>query len=245
MGWDTEPSARSSREDRETGARRILLRMSMARSVERFLEQAIDRVSGKVFPGSLQPGTLATRLVREAELAGRSTPLGPVVPNAFEVGLHPEDLPGDDLPLPVLERALAAALEDAGANRGWRFPGPVVVRLNHHDTASSGTAEVRTSSEPGPREAWGSLVGKGETHPIMNNRVVVGRSPEADVTIRDDTVSRKHALLWREDGSVRVRDLGSSNGTTHNGMPVEHDLVVTSGSVLAFGEALLRLEFDA
>ena len=41
--------------------------------IERFLEQAVDRVSGKVFPGSMQPGTLATRLVREAELAVRST----------------------------------------------------------------------------------------------------------------------------------------------------------------------------
>lgn len=216
--------------------------MNVPRSVERFLEQAFDRVSGKVFPGSLQPGTLATRLVREAELAGRSTPLGPVIPNAFEVGLHPEDLPGDDLPLPVLERALAAALEDAGAARGWRLPGPVTVRLNHHDTASPGTAEVTTSMVPGARTPWGALVGSHGRSPITNNRVVLGRSPEADITLPDDTVSRKHALLWREDGTVRVRDLGSSNGTTRNGTPVADDAAVASGDVLTFGETTVRLE---
>ena len=216
--------------------------MNVARSVERFLEQAFDRVSGKVFPGSLQPGTLATRLVREAELAGRSTPLGPVIPNAFEVGLHPEDLPGDDLPLPVLERALAAALEDAGAARGWRLPGPVVVHLNHHDTASPGTAEVTTMMEPGARSPWGALVGSHGRFPITNNRVAIGRSPEADVTISDDTVSRKHALLWREDGTVRIRDLGSSNGTTRNGMPVVDDTSLAAGDVLSFGETTVRLE---
>ncbi|NND84364.1 MAG: DUF3662 domain-containing protein [Acidimicrobiia bacterium] len=216
--------------------------MNVARSVERFLEQTIDRVSGKVFPGSLQLGTLATRLVREAELAGRSTPLGPVIPNVFEVGLHPDDLPGDDLPLPVLERALAAALEDAGAARGWRFPGPVSVRLNHHDTATPGTADVGTSIESGDRQPWGSLSGASGRHPIANNRVVIGRSPDADITLPDDTVSRKHALLWREDGVVRVRDLGSSNGTTRNGMPVVGDVTVGVGDVLSFGETTTRLD---
>lgn len=225
--------------------RRILTPMSVARNVERFLEQAIDRVSGKVFPGSLQPGTLATRLVREAELAGRSTPLGPVVPNVFEVGLHPEDIPGDDLPLTVLEGALAAALEDAGATRGWRLAGPVSVRLNHHDSATPGVADVRTSSERGERPAWGTLTGAHGRHPITNNRVVIGRSPEADVTLPDDTVSRKHALLWREDGTVLVRDLGSSNGTTRNGMPVGTDEPVRAGDVLAFGECIARLEVNA
>lgn len=219
--------------------------MNVARSVERFLEQAIDRVSGRVFPGSLQPGTLATRLVREAELAGRSTPLGPVIPNHFEVGLHPDDLPGDDLPLPVLERALGAALEDAGAARGWRFPGPVSVRLNHHDTATPGTADILATLQQGEREAWGTLRSAAGRHHITNNRVVIGRSPEADITLPDDTVSRKHALLWREDGVVRVRDLDSSNGTTRNGMPVVGDDVVMPGDVLSFGETTTRLEVGA
>jgi PAS domain S-box-containing protein len=50
---------------------------------------------------------------------------------------------------------------------------------------------------------------------------VVGRGSEADIRIDDHGVSRKHARILRTpDGKCRVTDLGSTNGTYLNGVPV-------------------------
>ncbi len=215
--------------------------MNVARTVERFLEHAVDRL-GRVFPSSLEPVALATRLIREGELAIRRTNLGPVAPNHYEVGLHPDDLPGDALPIPVLERAMEASLEEVAADRGWRLSGPMEVRLNHHDTAAAGSPEVATSHIPGPRAPWGTLSIAGRSFPLANNRLVVGRSAEADITLGHDTISRRHALIWRTDGILWVRDLGSSNGTTVDGSPASTATRLRQGSLLALGGVSARLD---
>lgn len=63
---------------------------------------------------------------------------------------------------------------------------------------------------------------RGNTYqvPIMDSdgrpvRVKLGRevgSP-SDVVIPDDTISREHCKMYREDGKIVVHDLGSANGT--------------------------------
>ena len=53
----------------------------------------------------------------------------------------------------------------------------------------------------------------------------VGRSIAADIRLDDPTVSRRHALMCRQGGSVRVLDDRSLNGLFLNGVRVEwHDL---------------------
>jgi hypothetical protein len=43
--------------------------------------------------------------------------------------------------------------------------------------------------------------------------VTIGREPNNDIELSDQRVSRHHAVLWAEDGTWRVRDLDSANGT--------------------------------
>jgi DNA-binding NtrC family response regulator len=57
--------------------------------------------------------------------------------------------------------------------------------------------------------------------PLRTERsVVLGREPPSDVVLDDDSLSRKHAEFWVQDGEVRVRDLGSRNGTRVGTSPV-------------------------
>lgn len=49
---------------------------------------------------------------------------------------------------------------------------------------------------------------------------VIGRGIAAHFVLSDEQVSKKHAILERDDGGFRVRDLGSTNGTFVNGQPV-------------------------
>jgi diguanylate cyclase (GGDEF)-like protein len=46
--------------------------------------------------------------------------------------------------------------------------------------------------------------------------MVIGRDAAADITVSDQSVSRKHARLTKEAGKVKLTDLKSSNGTFIN-----------------------------
>ncbi len=57
--------------------------------------------------------------------------------------------------------------------------------------------------------------------PLERKWTKIGRSLAADVRFDDPTVSRRHALIVRQDGSVRVLDDRSLNGLFLNGERIE------------------------
>ncbi len=63
--------------------------------------------------------------------------------------------------------------------------------------------------------------GSNEIIQLSGNEVTIGRSPEADIVIRDEKVSRIHAsvILWA--GDFVIKDLGSRNGTLVNGKMID------------------------
>ncbi|RKG71869.1 PAS domain S-box protein [Corallococcus terminator] len=61
----------------------------------------------------------------------------------------------------------------------------------------------------------------GKAYRLEPGEHVIGRGSEAEVRIDDHGVSRKHARILRSaDGTCRVTDLESTNGTFLNGLPV-------------------------
>ena len=61
--------------------------------------------------------------------------------------------------------------------------------------------------------------------PLLSEWTRIGRSLTADIRLDDPTVSRRHAMICRQDARVRVLDDRSLNGTCVNGERVEwHDL---------------------
>ncbi|MDQ1246765.1 MAG: hypothetical protein QG597_1133 [Actinomycetota bacterium] len=72
-------------------------------------------------------------------------------------------------------------------------------------------------------------------------RLVIGRSRTCDVVVGNDpSVSRQHAAVERFDGYLRVRDLGSSNGTFLNGVKVDAPRRLNSGDTIAVGAAVIE-----
>jgi hypothetical protein len=57
--------------------------------------------------------------------------------------------------------------------------------------------------------------------PLTREWTRIGRSLAADLRLDDPTVSRRHALLCRQDGSARILDDRSLNGIFVNGERVE------------------------
>jgi DNA-binding NtrC family response regulator len=80
---------------------------------------------------------------------------------------------------------------------------------------------------------------KGMTRPL-GERLRIGKAPDNDLVLGDDTVSRHHCELARTGGGVLVRDLGSTNGTRVEGARVT-EAVVSPGMVLKVGEVEIVL----
>jgi hypothetical protein len=205
--------------------------MSLARSLERRLERLLEGATGRVFSGRLHPSEMAGRIAREADLARYRHESGPATANRYLLTVSPADL---DVDPSALERKLELALADHAASVGLLFEGPPTVEIKASAQMGPGQFSCTPSVMPGPLPPWARLTGSGANLEIGANRVTLGRSAEADLVIPHDNVSRRHALIWRSDGQVWIRDLGSSNGTTVDGSSIgDRPVALTSGSVVS------------
>jgi pSer/pThr/pTyr-binding forkhead associated (FHA) protein len=83
----------------------------------------------------------------------------------------------------------------------------------------------------------------GQEFEIPPTGLIVGR--EGHVRVNDEYLSRKHFEVFSEsDGTVRVRDLGSRNGTFLNTLPA-HNTKVQSGDEIRAGVHRFRVEHRA
>ena len=213
--------------------------MKIARELEKRLERLVDGISAAVFRGRMHPVDLAERLIRNADLLVREGPTGPEIPNEFVVMVSQDEL-DPDIVLRDLGRELGYALETTATDRGWRTGGPVRVEVRVTDGPATGSIDATADSVPGPRQPWGQLVETtgSRAFALGDNRILVGRAPATDVTLDDLEISRHHAVIFREGGALWLGDLGSSNGTFLNGLPVTLAPVeVVPGDAVTFGPA--------
>jgi pSer/pThr/pTyr-binding forkhead associated (FHA) protein len=78
--------------------------------------------------------------------------------------------------------------------------------------------------------------------PLQDGWTRVGRSLSAHVRFDDPTVSRRHALIYRDDDGARILDDRSLNGVFRNGDRVEL-AALADGDEIAIGR--FRLYFIA
>src|SRR5262249_50316068 len=71
--------------------------------------------------------------------------------------------------------------------------------------------------------------------------MLVGQGPACHIQLTDREISRRHAAFELERGRVRLRDLGSTNGTFIEGVAVI-DAFVAPGEIVRMGSTALRLE---
>ncbi len=62
---------------------------------------------------------------------------------------------------------------------------------------------------------------EGMEYPLTKAHTVIGRDKTADIPVKDALISRQHASISFDDGAFILKDMGSTNGTLHNGRLVE------------------------
>lgn len=85
--------------------------------------------------------------------------------------------------------------------------------------------------------------GKQQPIPLKAGKVVIGRQDDCQLRIPSAQISRHHCEIVTGGAGVRIRDLGSSNGTFINGQKVE-DAELQAGDVLAIGSMLFVLRVN-
>ena len=86
----------------------------------------------------------------------------------------------------------------------------------------------------------------GQRWPLHAN-LLIGREEGCDIRIVDRQVSRHHARLTRTPDGILLEDLGSKNGTHHNGLRVLDPVLLTDGDLvqIALAQQFTYLSSDA
>ena len=65
--------------------------------------------------------------------------------------------------------------------------------------------------------------------------LLIGRMEECDIQISDDSISSQHAQILLENNVLRLKDMGSTNGTRVNYTLIDSPVVILHGDTVEFG----------
>jgi hypothetical protein len=231
--------------------------MSMLDRFEAGFERLVEGSVGRVFRSPVQPAEIGRRLERAMGAAEMISVGRRLAPNAYTVSMHPDDLAKFNEFLPALERQMAGWLASLAEERGRLTIDVIRVAIVPEAGLPRREIRVQASYAEWPERSAGQdaplpppaiprrlhvLTGPqhGQELLLRGARVTIGRAPDNDVVLVDESVSRKHARIEIGRAGVRVTDLNSTNGTRLNGRPVQSALV-EAGDDLEFGSVIVRV----
>jgi diguanylate cyclase (GGDEF)-like protein len=133
------------------------------------------------------------------------------------------------------EDTRAASLAVAPSTLAWDQP---TVRLG-----PGRVALLQSLGDPATRTACLVLYSgdePGQRHPLREGTLRLGRAPDCELPLDSPGISRRHAELQVTGDSVRLRDLGSVNGTHVNDVRVHDSVELRDGDLLRLGDVLLK-----
>jgi hypothetical protein len=237
--------------------------MGILSEFEDRIAAGIEGLFAGAFRSPVQPVEIARALARAAD-DGRALGAGVVyAPTSYTVALSPDDDANLGAFKTVLVGELATYLTDHARERGYALPvRPSVTLTTHADLrlgrfrVSSALADVPSGDESAaspPPEVHLPTASEGDTgiatvtvsgidHDVAlhGEEVLVGRLADCQICLSDANVSRRHAAFMKLDEGWAISDLGSTNGTTVNGDPVER-IRLHDGDVIEIG--LTRLVY--
>ena len=158
--------------------------------------------------------------------------------------------------LKPLAHELRQAIAHHATYEGYSLAGEAVVTFEHDENlgpvecviqpskvSSVRAVPVETSEpEPATREIHALVLDNGTRFELANDKYSIGRQTTCDIVIADHNVSRVHAEIKVVQGSWKIDDRGSTNGTRVNGTVIVEPTPLASGDVIAFGAVNIHFE---
>jgi DNA-binding NtrC family response regulator len=115
------------------------------------------------------------------------------------------------------------------------------VTVDRRTVLQTGLATSATKGRTAPRSYTLQVLGQQGASVALGARpIVVGAHASCDLVLSDPQVSRRHAELAIVTDGVRIKDLGSTNGTWWQGSRIG-EVVVSPGSTVKFGETPVKI----
>lgn len=240
-------------------------------SLENGLGRIVDGVFNRAFKNNVRPIEIGRRLIREIDTQRAVNAQGQrIVPNHFTVSLSSPDFEALRPYLEPLTTELIQAAEQYCDDEGYTLKSGVSVDVVEDsqaprrritivsDFASIAVPAAEPARAPAiatpptlvqeavtaePARATAVLViSDGREVTLGEAPVVIGRLSECDITIEDPNISRRHATVTILDGSYRITDLGSTNGTKVNGARISSQYDLADGDEITVGLFSIRFE---
>jgi diguanylate cyclase (GGDEF)-like protein len=80
----------------------------------------------------------------------------------------------------------------------------------------------------------------GRKWEITGQTVNIGRDPASDIVVAKDSVSRRHARLFMDNGQRRIEDLQSTNGTYVNDLIIDSPCALKHGDQIKIGDTIFK-----
>lgn len=91
---------------------------------------------------------------------------------------------------------------------------------------------------------WHNASGRTVEFDLSAGKNTVGRYPENNICLEENSVSGNHAEITFLAGKYQLQDLGSTNGTKINGVAVTH-MALNSGDLIHFGNSEVAFNIQA
>lgn len=203
-------------------------------SFERGLERAVNGAFARTFRSGLAPVEITAALRKELDTHASPVSRDRVlVPNRFVVRMNPEDHATMSALGDGLMDELSSALTRYAEEQRYQMVSPPVILLEPDPAITLGLLDVRSSSER-VEVSWEPTVEIDGRRHVLGARTVIGRGSEADITVDDSGISRRHLEIQWDGRRAEARDLGSTNGSTLNGTRLTH-AALPNDSVLQIG----------
>lgn len=85
----------------------------------------------------------------------------------------------------------------------------------------------------------------GQSIPLTKKKFLIGREQDCQLRPNSELVSRHHCIFTVDDFSVRLRDLGSTNGTSVNGERIRKETVLEAGDRVIVGNLEFEIKINA
>jgi hypothetical protein len=137
-------------------------------------------------------------------------------------------------------RGAAQNADEYGYDQGGSYQ-PRYGQSSYTYSQYGATAPGHSDGQGAYRQLSASLIlddGSHRQYQLTEGTIVVGRGQEAEFRLPDTGVSRRHLEITWDGRNAVLADLGSTNGTTVNGTPVQTWQLV-DGDVVRIGQSRL------
>ncbi len=228
----------------------IIFLVESFKRLEKFVEQLIEQPFSRLFKPGLHPADLTKALAAAMESARAEDGTAPA---GYRILLNEADFQAlarrSDIAAETeaVKRYLTALMAEARC----AAPAPLQVSVSAGADVPAGQIRVVTGPAEGadtrqmPQAAAGEWVLRlpdGQIIPLRMPVVRLGRSSCNDVALAEETVSRYHAQLRRQNGLYYAQNLSRNQPLWLNDAPLTAPTPLKAGDRLKLGRVIIEIE---